>query len=661
MAVIDLPAGDQNLWGTVRPPFERLVYVRAAWDDAWTYIPYLYPLQLRTGLTPEIDSCTLAFDFGAIKREDWAGWEEWYPLSIFGCYVLVTKWDAAVGEWPLWCGYIPHEEVTPTGDDYSIGGKQTFTAYGLEYFLKRAEIHEALTTVGWMDRVPDFNAPESSGLATIGNRSADDPPIFSHDGELWSSHDIAYYLLNTAETPMTWNLVGQTQLLDYTFEHVQQEGRSIWDVLCQVVSRQRAAGSRIIYDVDSNECYFEVFSLLAEPVSVGDLRLPAHPFQAIVNFSGQIDAQPSFTFTDTGRYDWVLVKGGPLYVCGTFSYEDGSLSEGWTLLEDAAYKTGAGSDDEKENDRARQAESVANVFVKHIVSADWDGTLDGENALPVMGTDSYLYPDEMATAWAYKWHFERQLPFEEGDGTALTPEYRAAFVLAPDPNDLSKYIYVDREFVDDNDDVVRPAEIRVSDTELAVFVRGSFNHLFGLNDFDATTHVSDHEPVHDYLDLYFTAMFASDERLRCLVALTDNVASETTRVKVILVPDAVAWYVVPNTIVDINPDGTPCYYEDWGPAEDNLERDDSWRLRDIAALAAAWYGQQRNAISARIVGCDMRYWPGMFVRAAVDGAGVTDVGAVISAYEVDFAANDGAAETRFNTSFTELDFAGITK
>ena len=152
----------------------------------------------------------------------------------------------------------------------------------------------------------------------------------------------------------------------------------------------------------------------------------------------------------------------------------------------------------------------------------------------------------------------------------------------------------------------------------------------------------------DYRHIHLTAAFRIDKRIKAY-AKRKGVSTPKHK-KVIYVPDAEAWIVHPQTVVDIV-GGKPVQYDADAPM---VVRDDTERVTEIAAYAMAWYGKPRQSVNVEIRRVEPFVKLGAMLRAVIQSGTTTQANTIVSSIEYDFLAPGGL--TRIRTHLTEFDY-----
>jgi len=426
----------------------------------------------------------------------------------------------------------------------------------------------------------------------------------------------------------------------------------------------------------------KIFSVLSEALSVGDDLLPANADQMTLEVEEDILANPVLNFSSAEEYDDLLVEGGSVMMCGTFSIAEATIQKGWTSGEESSYKVGdrTGNSTAEEDDAARKADRFAPVFSKLEVPADWDWLIgNGEggsgvtqtNFAPGVTDGGYIDASLTPAQWRPDQRFERTLPILEaiatdtgsgggsgigsGSGAAALlsqadAEFRKPFALVKDGE---TYYLSERA---EKDGSASPVSFRVSDRELAVYLAAPANHVMALNHWAEYLN-SNTEPAYDYEDVMITVFVRTDTNLRRKISLgTDPSQRDGTKTKRIAVPDAEMWLIAPGTVVDTE-DGKLVRVEDTDLSL--IVRDDSARLRSIAGLALAWYGTQRNTVDLPFIGHHTDVPLGSMIRGLGGRWHDMAVNTVVTQVEFQLDKREGIPETHIMTGYDELAFASL--
>ena len=257
---------------------------------------------------------------------------------------------------------------------------------------------------------------------------------------------------------------------------------------------------------------------------------------------------------------------------------------------------------------------------------------------------------------------ERELPLLKGYDYAedtpenqnpsnSEPEYRRPFaavkVDVEDSDSGTLYFFVDKLA---DAEIGSNIQVRMLDREMGIELQGSPRHEMALNSWDGAN-PSANNPDVDYETLIATVCAKTDTYLAVEVDVSENVASESARTLIINVEDAELSYILKGTVIDII-DGELVRYEG-----DGIIRDDSARLRTIAALARAWYAQKRTAITLTLKNIIGFSPVGTFIVSASSSWHQEPVGTVVSQRMWDFRSKTSQVET----GFFEMDMVSMSQ
>lgn len=604
------------------------VYYRAEWGDQWIYDENLYPTgALEQLAAPDYGTATIRRDIGEIKRENWTGFFQVFPIDLVGKFILV-KANYAGNEWVAFIGVVTDQSDTLL-NDATLSGDQQFTAREVAWLLDRQTIYFSYVMRNGQqftsDRVYDFNERSENGLKLRGNKSlttdsngihrfGDEPEDEGNPLTIWNSYQASRYLLKL----YNWsgrNLGGIIPIIGQISAMIARDswsvsGNSFWEALCQIIHRRYGLGFHLSYTEASNSLFLNVWTTTDKPITFESATVPANAFQTTFTippsfpFNHVVDAI-QMRLTSTTSYDSIMVRGNFLKATATYSFRN-VLREGWTSELEEEYND-PGGDDEEEDDYRRAMEKFDSVFTKYVIPRTWNGKLtdvEGQNA----------EADLMFTNFAFMGKaFQRDLPFKVGwDYTGATPvnnnplnnenEYHSIMAWIWDSFDGDEHEATEQWIPIDRISQVLP-DVNVSITarplakSLGFEVNCSPNHLLG-GDYFLEESLSSRKPEFSYRQLAFTATVQLDIRLEASQGIPGmNIGSAL----VIERPDLEAWFIHPYTCVGITPDGNLALYG--GPS---YLRDDESKLYEILAAAVAWYGQIRQAISIPLKRVD--YW-----------------------------------------------------
>lgn len=645
---------------TTFPKITPIVQTKHAWASSWETNTLIVPQSLDTFAAPAKDKATFRYSYGRIKWQEDSSAQNYYPLALLGKYARVVV-KAGSLEQQVWVGVIVSDGLDMHGNAKGDSGNQVIEAMGLEHLLDQMPVIGAVVKAddlagGTGDRIenmPTFNTSGSCGNDVTGNRTTTADAtygvhLFSADGATWTNLDILQYLLAFYQpSDFTVTLSGQYDLLA-NIELVQKlEGRTLKSCIDQLIDRHRGLGwtLRIVGTVIN----LHIFSTFGQSIVVGNgTTLPPNREQFYLTLNSEIDMkQVIVKNVESQAFDAVNVLGAPVEVTSTFSNADGSLGAGWTAERWAEYLAGTGSSDTSDaalNDATRKGDRYANVYQRLVVPSDWNGMGHGVDigtcviaysALPHY-ENGVLYPALVSPLFLKATRFLRYIPIAKSDGGEFS--------------EPMAFITYDGELfqTDAPPEDVPAASLRMLDDKLGVTIKTSVPHVYGKGTFDIGTEAaSNTDPLVDYEDIMITASFKTDQRLSVWHRMRAG-----DRTLLIRVPDAKLQYIVPQTVTGVS--GGEAVLHTGG-----IVRDDTERLQLIAALAAAWYGQPRSAVTLKLANAFKVGDIGQYITSVSSGSSRQSIGTVITRQSWSF--QKQTVSLTVNTSFYELDLSRIVE
>jgi len=570
------------------------------------------------------------------------------------------------------------------------------------------------------EKIPEFNRRWQLGDAPTENRSyyADvygaDGYVFAgrvdytesgmggmEDAEDWTLKDIAKYLLNYNQPnqllyppgPDDIQFLLTLQTAD-TMANIRVSrrlaGLNIREALNRLIDRRRGLGWCIrIYDDAPGIVEIYVYSHTPDDILVNEtVVLPANPEQTSIHFTGGYDTREvTVRRSQTPRYERILVRGN--YIRTMFSLqthrdgdgnEDGELRAAWDSTQEYDYKAATGSDDyPKANDEYRKEDAFSRVYTRFQVFTGWQGqcgigtttnclpTVDSGNVTaPVWGAHDTLFTDGR--------NFLDRLPAREDDVYSI-PEQSHRELLRP-----MAFVYDDTQ----GRWVRFPGTIRMIPGELAIELKaGAHKHMLARNhwfldepqggpiepalgtwpgsskdDWDGTETTPNGDTVDvargwDYDNIRVTLALETDRRIHVQsdLVIAPEQKPDVGRQLVIDVPEAHYWVMADKTITGLDSNGSPSI------SSYTVIRDDMDILKTIAAIARAWYSEERatlqltRSVIANLPG------PGVMITSLEGNVTGQPIKTVVTRRRWDFS-RDGHTTT-IETSHAELDWKAV--
>ena len=702
---------------TVASAIHTRVEMRDQWTDAWAPVDYIEAVTITDEVGPGMPRCGFRFEYGDVRREDTAAFAQVEPLDLVNRFVRVTRLpdensapvDPDIEAEPpplpdvLFVGVFTDESIA--ADNVRTAepqGEQAITAYGLVHLLDRIPIVDAVaTTEGaaepkFITYVPTINVETDFGVrgrSGVGNRSATkfetivtngvgESYVFSDNGDadqgdLWRVSDFLEYLLvnhatlSTLTGSFSFVLGGQVEALDaITVPATNFDGDTVKRAIDQLVDRRRGLVYWIRYSVvraeppdepeDIETVELMIASAFDQDIITNGQTIAANADQLTLELDDRPDLAVVRILDTTSTADAIIVRGERMQSCFTVSFQDGTLEKAWSDADEADYLAA--------DDVGRASDRFAHVFTTFRIPRDWgwvvfsgygvDNWIGWSVAPRLTNTgeideDTVFGPSLAHRDWGST--FKRNLPIPRLVGAADdTQEFMAPLALFVKPTDDTpgpRSIHLGS--TDDLQAILpermepTPAHVRMLDAELAFEIQARPNHQLALHHFDGAGDTSS-PPVFDYEWLYATVCVELDFHLEVLQFLNAGVDGQPSgRVVTIRVPDAHHWNLFAGTIDEVRADGgVNIRFEE-------ILRDDSDRLRAVAAFARTWYGKTRHAVEVTFQDVMIAYGLGGILTAVSVGDRQQDVGSIIVSRTTDLAEQI----TTIRTDFLDLDFA----
>lgn len=636
MAAIQL-SGDAGV--LMFDPEAISVEVKRQWSDDWKYEPYLTPQEAKLCIAPDMPSASFLYHYGQIKREDQGQYADYDPLNISNWYVRIV-----IDGQQVFVGMLQDDEFDLLGAlNNQPSGDQKMTAYGLEHLLDRIALYGAHTESGYIKHMPAFNLAENYGGIIRGNRSDaefEGAYLFANSDNRWSNLDIIRYVLkyHTAEMGFTLALSGQFDVLSDVFGVYWFEGLTVRQLLDKLIDRRRGLGWYIWSDGESVSIH--IFTVFDRDVGLGNIKIPGNPQLVDIDTDAYDVQSVSIAQSQSQLYDRIIVQGARAQAVCTLSVTDGDLVPNWTAPDENDYKNAPGAS-AKQRDNERESDNYETVYQQFVLAPEWDQTaVDGAAGfrIPVMPTFddlAYLKPNTQAVIVAIRRPLNRTLPLS-GD---VSDGKRPLVLVLATIDGQQKYMQIDG--------ASKPlgsakSQVRMLDDQPGISLKPAINHALALNHFFTEISETEVEPVVDYESVLATVCFETD--IRPTVEINLQPDTDSVRTLVLTAHDAEFWYVTPGTIRGVS-DGQ--LITDPGGAV----RDDTEKLRYLAALASGWYSQRRSSITLMVRDMPGSLVLGSIVVSASSSWHKEPIGTVLSSVAFDFINRT----TTIMTGYAELD------
>jgi hypothetical protein len=673
--------------------------------DDWTLYDRLECSSLTRGLAPTISQATLHWQFGsiALPGEAMAYVDR---LNIAGKYVWIYIPSLAGTGYEDWFGYVVREEMdrwpeeTDAGQQRISGGDQVLEAVGLEWFLSRETVHtswvysDAEMAAYEINRAIGFNMGFGEGRGvTYEDRAnmhvdadgfAEDPS----DAYLWNARFAVDYMLyrhgpkddGGSAAPCPFALANAaTPFLNIYEPSVPTEGRSVWQILNDLISHSRGLVWWISYDFDRFVTEFtaviNVSSMAPAPLLLpGGATLPAALIDVALPDLNDPNERPRISRDLSRKYDHVICRGARRRAVFTVGVPAENLEPAWKTELETAYKAGSPTDDtdEKLNDEFRKANRFERVYQAFRIPKDWDGTSGDGSAPPaadqwccpqlpqgsvsIVGAEKLSMPGlrlmrTMPIKVGYDYTDATNVTGEDPDSTA--PEWLQPFAFIDVSEDETpSYRFTHDLGEDASGETLKSFRMQCLSAEAGVQFSApqGLPHTLALNHFDPETDaVSDTEPQVDYEQLRVTVAGEWDAYCEGRYPSADATASPMSTLYINIGERARLDWMAANTVWDIQ-DGALKKTTTGGPL-----RDDRNLCVQLAQLAYEWYGQSRAQVSMQTNRVEAPPNIGTLITTIGTGAAQETVNAVVS--QVTF--NLAAGTTNWSAGFEELDFTSL--
>jgi len=407
-------------------------------DDEYEFeeVSYLYVNTLRITAAPDIDVCSLAYEYGTMVRPMKDKRVYYSPLDLIGKYLKVEinpirkdeEEPRREGDEPItWYGIVEYDSCKSDGGGQNgklSSGRQAFVAFGLLRLLEKTYVDKSYVDDGdggmiEINEALPFNFDPGGQFPATGNRSEEvcknDPEddeevgcyVFSkypRTTTKWTAKQAINYILkkfapkdSDGEVPNEWILYGTQKeglSLDWYEVSLNVELQTVKAVLDALIDRRRGLSYRCEFDEDSGQIRVRPFTFASEDVELsGSRKIYANGSLRNLDFESAFDiTEAVVSDVATSRYhnvravgEWVTVTlTYPLYYAGD---EQDLFDKDWTTEEESAFLLAAAEaegyddldDDAKRrwNATARNSDKFKNVFSRFKIRHDFDGETQG--------------------------------------------------------------------------------------------------------------------------------------------------------------------------------------------------------------------------------------------------------------------------------------------
>ena len=638
------------------------VWIRKSWTDEWQYVPFLEPVNASAAAMPAGSKATLKYKYGQFIYPDISSSPvTLLPEDISGWFVgiqLHQSW----GSTPVFTGQIVSQSDNIGGcGDYVERGEITLDCYGLEYLLRQYDITGSYVYdhLGhrFCQKTLPVNKAEGFGSSLPKTKSSTKDSlgtyVFGSD-EYWNNAEFLEYVLAHFQADgLDWRISGNAA---WTLQQIVRpfssyEGKSVLDVVGQMIDKYRGIGWRVFYDVGSNAPVIDIYSELATPMSFyGGFQMPANSQQTVLNDLGSALMDVEWSFSTDTMFDSITVIGDPVKNTGTWGLDyagtqpDEGLSDirianlvpGWSR----SLETGYWGDI---TDEQRKDKKYADLFGLWKIPDDFDwknvtpiATPDGEIHINGYSSDSSSL--EWGKTFASGLTFERNIPFNSAyaDTTGFSDFW--------DEDASQPPVIVYSTGWKSADELSVSLEITPDDKQPGWrFDAKDTPHLMAAGLYAEAPENALIEPVLDMSKMLITASIELDTR----PYMTFNLGwspGTPSKPLVIAVPCRFE-YMGKTPIVKVE-DGSPVYFDGT-----QIYRDERSYLAGVLGMAVATYTVPRSPINATYRSLDAGLPVGSMITGVRNAARFRPSYSIVSAVHWDFQQRT----TKVLTAHSELD------
>lgn len=730
--------------GTTRRFEATKVYYSLLLNGTWAEADYLEPLSLGRFTGPDIDEARFLKRYGRFAGRNVL------PLDLDRYYLklVVRNTEAETAEAAggpvtdqiihnnahlIWYGVVEVDDLEVQGTQrrthgtttsITPQGDQVITAFGLLRELETTiirestvETYEGGTQV--IGRGIPFNEFRGGRFAERGNRTTG--PMGGYDGyvfsnqpvkkSIWTGSDALRYLIKfhqpkdeSGNVTANWELHGGLEFLDWFDITVATDGRSVKDVIDDLIDRRRLVG----YWVDAAELgghgtgtlvvKLHVFAFTDEQIDMPDgKKIEANQNQVTLDFEESFDIdRATLSKNRCHTVDKVRVRGD--FITSTFTtfLSSTMLQTGWSSGDETTYKNGASgvagydalsTEDKQElNQLARDQETLEEVYAKFTMRDSWnlivpekfDASAQNYQITTTIAALDGVTSTDIRTAfregehpkrpvWTKGKQFLRALPIRVKPTDDLS-EFRDPFCIfkidsAPEDSADHRWQFSDKlnstasaaGALESNRQF--SARLQMQDKALGVNVQvgaAGGQQLIAKGHWSGAALTADrYDPDKpdgngvDYDKMTVTVSMEWDDRIEFVKGA--GPVGNPVREMYIDIPDARLDFIIPGTVTGLDESGKLVRN-----VNGEIIRDDRKRLEQICNAAFAWYSKQRQALklqwkslAALFTDDDQRVEIGWLITSVGGQYSLEDVNSPITGWTYDFESGTTSIETAF--------------
>ncbi len=713
----------ENYTGTVR---SHTVYAKTRWSDSWTEQSHIICTSAKWTAAPQVASAQMYYRYGhgIIPGNASTRYLNRYTLPTLAYVKIVfdvtditdPTGDAVTRTWYGVVGSLVDQIGGSMEFDGNAAqqGQQQLNAVGLEWLLDRHYITSTWYTNYEEDAAPTkgnvgmgFNLPlrRSDTLTSLGTVSTSYPSknrtvnlhtlgtedtfIFldhAEDNENWSTRDIVQYLL-AAQTPrlvddttdIKWQLLDAENLVpDWDAPKLQQHGFRVWQLLNQVMARQRCLGFTIEVDEEVDPAVIQVvpFTFTASDITVPGTTnaIKANPYQTDVDVTNDLTANPITSVDAFAKYDQVRVTGArAIHVC-TLKIGDG-IAKSWSSSLESEYESGAQSEsnypasteigDRNEADKSfRDSTKFQHVFRSFKLDPDWD--LKTADDYPAFPTQINLAPELYEPReYLFDSIYVVPIPFS-ADGTSYNENPHACKFIT---YNTTTNRFIDGELIqglrfkdgeEEGQNFAWRAAIRNSNFpgEFDLLVGGQPKHIIDSANFTFLSWDPQLGADYDLTESLFTLGLTADYFCESRYPDDSSLSASTDLHRIRHIdagPDYRLVFLVNSTTLYVKSDGSR-----YQSGSSHYIIDDRDTLLEIATQAHAWYGRDRAAVSFKTGLVTDGLSIGDMITDLIEGSVTQSVNTVVTSIMLTHSISSGSTveppRIEYTTEHADFDF-----
>jgi hypothetical protein len=656
------------------------VYWKQFWADAWVESPYLEVDEINWQVAPSLPTASLTWHYGRIARPGFFGTFEkvtrltdrqrWYLKIEADLEYVDNSWITKT-----WYGVLDIVEdqiggtiVVPDGLGGQIlipRGEQLLSAYGLEWLLRN---HFVSTAVWTPDGAQTKTAARGltfnhQGLPNRHVQKVQGDWHFAStrsDARYWTTSQIVEYLLKwqtphpdnspIAKPKFVLELDDLRNLPDWDQPQLESDGLSTYDLLCQLIPRQRLLGWYLeveTADPDNPfpaDIFLRTFTYTSEQITVTDAAgsssssIPANEHQLHLIFDTDPTAKLALRDDSVDSVDQVVFRGARRRSVCTIAYSDG-LDKGWSEDLETEYEEGASTapdypdaaevkDRQERNQETRSSDHLHAVFRRYVLTEDWTGMAGGQPVFPqhdplsvdptadiVTNGPALVYPLELTLSPTlpllrgvdYTGDKIAERTVSETTAQADRAQVPTLVAWKIPGSDPVRYVNVEElghnaalEKATDQEQHTWSGHVRVVDgaPAIEIQVQGAAQHVLASTDFDPLDEdeVEGPQPAHDWRNMLVTICVLDDRHCQGVFPAAPEPARNGDALRVLVLEAGDAYrqdYVTVDTVVSIEPTTGELQRSTGG-----YVRNDTLLLTSAAKVTYQWYRQARRVLSA---------------------------------------------------------------